>query len=66
MPYLGPDEEREGLNRKPYLGTEPLIPDFHDSFASRLHHVRMGKTEAMSQLVRLTTEEQALERILRS
>ena len=43
-----------------------LLPDFHDSFASRLQHVRSGKTEAMSQLVRLTNEEMALERILKS
>ena len=42
-----------------------LLPDFADSFASRLQRVRFGKTEAMSQLVRLTNEEMALEHILR-
>ena len=43
-----------------------LLPDFADSFAQRLQYVRSGKTEAMSQLVRLTNEEMALERILKS
>ncbi|KKM03579.1 hypothetical protein LCGC14_1773000 [marine sediment metagenome] len=43
-----------------------LLPNFADSFASRLRHVRFGKADAMSQLVRLTNEEMALEHILKS
>jgi len=59
VPYLGPDE----TDGQPDLMS--LLPDFADSFASRLQHVRSGKTEAMSHLVRLTNEEMALERILK-
>ena len=58
-------ETLEGASGRP-PDLMDLLPDFADSFASRLQHVRSGKTEAMSQLVRLTSEEMALERILKS
>ena len=56
--------EQEKLGYTESFNSMSLMPDFKDSFASRLYRVRQGRVEAMNQLVRLTTEEAALERIL--
>ena len=39
-------------------------PSFRDSFRSRLQEARLRRADAMERLVRLATEEMALERIL--